>query len=142
VTGQRIAEALIDTFVDQNAHLRACEQQMFGFLESGDGRFTRHGRKSLQKIFESFSAFQIVEERLDGHTRSAKHRSSAKNIRISDDDAHERDCITRDRSGRPVPPRLPETRLFGQYRFGTYWPLGHLMDVSAYSVSWLRLGGS
>jgi hypothetical protein len=34
------------------------------------------------------SAFQVVEQHLDRYSRSAKHRSSAKNIPIFDDDFH------------------------------------------------------
>jgi hypothetical protein len=90
VIGKRVAESLIDTFFDQNAHLGTSKQEVFCFFESGDGHFTRDGRKSLQKVFECFSAFQVVEERLDGNAGSAKHRSSAKNLRVFDDDAHER----------------------------------------------------
>ena len=89
VAGQRVPESHIEPLVDQNAHLRTCEQKMFCFFESGDGRFTRDGRKSLQKVFECFSALQVVEERLEGHSGPAKHGSSAKNIRIFDDDPHE-----------------------------------------------------
>ncbi len=62
---------------------------MFCFFESSNGRFTRDGRKSLQKVFERFSTFQVVEERLDGYTGSAEHKSSPKNVRVFDDDAHE-----------------------------------------------------
>jgi hypothetical protein len=90
VSGERVAESLIDTLVDQNAHLGASEQEVFCFFESGDGHFTRDGGKSLQKVFECFSAFQAVEERLERHTGSAKYRSSAENIRAFDDDSHER----------------------------------------------------
>jgi hypothetical protein len=83
---------------DQNGHLGTCEQEVFCLFESGDGRFTRDGRKSLEKVFESLSALQIVEEGLEGHARSAKHRSSAKNIRTLDDDSHER-IVSRAMSG-------------------------------------------
>ncbi len=62
---------------------------MFCFFESSDGHLTRDGRKPLQKVFECFSALQVIEQRLDGHTRTAKHRSSAKNIGVFDDDSHE-----------------------------------------------------
>jgi hypothetical protein len=83
-----VVKSLIDTFVDQNAHLWTCKQKVFCFFERSDCRFTRDGRKSLQKVFECFSAFQVVEQRLDRHSRSAKHGSSAKNIPIFDDDFH------------------------------------------------------
>ncbi|SRR5713101_3784129 len=62
---------------------------MFCFFESSDSGFTRYGGKPLEKLFERLSSFQIVEEGLDGHSRSTKHRSSAKNIPVFDDDSHE-----------------------------------------------------
>jgi hypothetical protein len=90
VTGQRVPESLIDTFVDQNAHLGVRKQEMLCFFKSSDGGFSRDCGKSFQKVFECFSALEVVEECLDGHPRSAKHRSSAKNIRVFDGDSHER----------------------------------------------------
>ncbi len=78
----------LNGFVDQNAHLGAREQKLFCFFECSDGHLTRDGRKPLQKVFECFSALQIVEQRLDRHARTAKHRSSTKNIRIFDNDSH------------------------------------------------------
>src|SRR5258708_30611718 len=62
---------------------------MFCFFESSDSGFTRYGGKPLEKLFERLSSFQIVEEGLDWHSRSTKHRSSAKNIPVFDDDSHE-----------------------------------------------------
>jgi hypothetical protein len=79
VTGQPVPEPLINALVDQNKHLKTCEQEVLWFFESSDGRFARDGRKSLQKVFECFSALEIVKERLDGHSGSAKHGSSTKN---------------------------------------------------------------
>ena len=88
VTGQRVPESLVDTLVYKNAHLRTREQEVFCFFEGSDGQLTRDGGKSLQKVFERFSALQVVEESLDRHSRSAKHRSSAKDIGILDDGSH------------------------------------------------------
>src|SRR5260370_4583903 len=88
LAGQRIPESLIHTFVDQNAHLGTREQEVFCFFECSDRRFTRDGGKSLQRVFESFSVLQVVEEGLDGHAGSAKHGSTAKNIAAFDDDSH------------------------------------------------------
>ncbi len=62
---------------------------MFCFFESSDSGFTRYGGKPLEKLFERLSGFQVVEEGLDWHSRSTKHRSSAKNIPVFDDDSHE-----------------------------------------------------
>src|SRR5437773_6299809 len=72
---------------------------MFCFFESSDSGFTRYGGKPLEKLFERLSTFQIVEESLDWHSRSAKHRSSAKNVRVFDDNSHER--IVSRRVGHP-----------------------------------------
>jgi len=66
--------------IRSNAHLWTCEQEAFCFFERSYGRFTRDGRKSLEKVFECPSAFQVVEQRLDRHSRSAK------NIPVFDDD--------------------------------------------------------
>jgi hypothetical protein len=73
VLGQTVPETLIDAFVDQNAHYGTCKQEVFRFFERGNGRFSRDSRKSLEKVFQRFSAFQVVEQRLDRHTRSPKH---------------------------------------------------------------------
>jgi hypothetical protein len=88
VIGQRVPESLIDAFVDKNANLWTREQKVLSFFERSDGGFTRDGRKSLQKIFERFSSFQVVKQSLHRHSRSAEHRSSAENSRIFDDDFH------------------------------------------------------
>lgn len=88
VTGQSVPESLVDTLVDQNAHLRTREEKLFCFFESGDGHLTRDGRKPLQKVFECFSTLEIVEQRLDRDAGAAKHRGSAKNSWIFDDDSH------------------------------------------------------
>ena len=61
---------------------------MFCFLEGGDGHFTGDGRKALEKVFECFSAFEIVEQRLDRDAGAAKDRSSAEDLGIFDDDSH------------------------------------------------------
>jgi hypothetical protein len=57
MAGQIVPESLIDTFVDQNAHLGTGEQTALRFFERGDGRFARDGRKALQEIFECFATF-------------------------------------------------------------------------------------
>lgn len=61
MTAQIASESLIDTFVDQNTHLRAGEQKVLRLFESGDCRFTGDGGKALQEVFECLSAFQVVE---------------------------------------------------------------------------------
>src|SRR5258708_23249262 len=83
---------------------------MFCFFESSDSGFTRYGGKPLEKLFECLSSFQIVEESLDWHSRSAKHRSSAKNIRIFDDNSHDRTVSRMIMAGGGGAPPLPGLR--------------------------------
>ena len=64
------------------------EQKLLCLFERSNGRFARDGRKPLQKVFECFPAFQVVKQRLDRHSRSAKHRCSPENIAIFDDSFH------------------------------------------------------
>ncbi len=61
---------------------------MVGFFERSEGRFTGDGGESLEEVLKSFAAFETVKKRLDGHTGSAKHRSSAEDIRVFGDDFH------------------------------------------------------
>jgi hypothetical protein len=80
--------------------LGTCEQKLLGLFECSDGRFARNAKKSHQKVFEGFSTLKVVEQRLDRHSRSAKHRSSAENVRIPNDNSHETHYIT---PGMPLP---------------------------------------
>ena len=82
VTGQAVPEPHIDSFVDQDAHLGTREQKMLCFFECGDSRFARDCRGPIQKVFDAFSAFQVVKERLDGNSRSTEHRGPFKNLRL------------------------------------------------------------
>lgn len=58
---QIVPESLIDTFVDQNAHLRAGEQKALRFFEGGDRQFACDSGKTFQELFERFAAFEVVE---------------------------------------------------------------------------------
>src|SRR6266403_419390 len=75
VSRQSVAKSLIHAFIDEDAHLGACEEQFFRF-------------------FKGLSALQVVEQRLDGHARPAKHRRPAENVGVSDNDTH-KDILTR-----------------------------------------------
>jgi len=77
MTRQKVAKSLIDTFIDQNAHLRTCEQKLFRFFKRRNGQVTRDGGEPFQKVLECFPALQIVKQGLYGHSRPAKHRSPA-----------------------------------------------------------------
>jgi hypothetical protein len=94
VSRQSVPKSLIHAFIDEDAHLGACEQQFFRFFKGGNGSFARNRGKPFQKVFQRLSAFQLVEQRLDGHSRPAKHRGPAENVRVSDDDTHG-DILTR-----------------------------------------------
>lgn len=90
VAGKGVAETLVDAFVDKNAHLGTREQQVFRFFEGGQSRFAGDGGEPLQKCFECFSAFEVVEERLDRHSGAPEHGGSAENLRVFYDDLHGR----------------------------------------------------
>jgi hypothetical protein len=100
VAREIIAEPLINTFVEQNTHLGTGEQEFLRFFEGSDGCCTRDCGKTLQEIFERLSALQAIEKGLDGHSRPAKNRGSAENVRIFDDHVH--DLIVSRADGRPV----------------------------------------
>lgn len=130
MTGKRVSESLIDTFVNQNAHLGTCEQEVFCFFESSDGGFARDSRKPLEKVFECFSALEIVEESLDGNPRSAKHWSSAKNFGIFNDDSHEA-IVSRGGWGRHsslTPNGVPAGWLINSYSARRSGPLTNCSD--------------
>jgi hypothetical protein len=61
-----VPKSLIHAFIDEDAHLGACEEQFFRFFKGGNGSFARNGGKPLQKVFQGLSAFQVVDQRLDG----------------------------------------------------------------------------
>ena len=83
VARKGVPESLIDTLINQNPHfLRTGKQKIFCFLERSDSRFTRNGRKPRQELLKRFSAFQVVEQRLDRHSCSAKDGRSTENIPI------------------------------------------------------------
>jgi hypothetical protein len=90
MAGQIVPESFVDTFVDQNTHLRTGEQKALRFFEGSDRRFARDGGKALQEVFECFAALQVVKQSLDRHSRPAKDRSSSEDIVILDDDIHDR----------------------------------------------------
>ncbi len=102
---------------------------MFCFFESRNGGLTRDRGKTLQKVFECLSPFQIIEESLDRNSRSAKHRSSAKNIRVFGDNSHER--IVSRRMEHPAKQRiahpLPARRRQAQNKIAKGRPPGAVL---------------
>src|ERR1700688_507114 len=46
---------------------------------------TANGRKTVEEIFESLVAFQIVEQGVHGYTGSMKHRRAVHDLGISND---------------------------------------------------------
>jgi hypothetical protein len=87
---QSVAESLIDTFVNQDAHfLLARKKKFFRLFQGGEGGCARNGGKSGQKHFEGLSAFEIVEKRLHRYAGPTKYGRATKNLRVFDDNAHE-----------------------------------------------------
>jgi len=66
-----------DNGAEATVWLEARDEKLFRFFESSDCGFARDGGKSFQKVFDCFSAFEVIEKRLDGNARSAKDGSSA-----------------------------------------------------------------
>lgn len=88
VAGQEEWEALVNTFVKQDPHRtqsNSSEAEFFRFFEDLDGEFTADSRKSFQKIVQRVAIFQVVKQRLHGHTRAPKNRGSVQHPGIADD---------------------------------------------------------
>jgi hypothetical protein len=62
---------------------------VFCFFSGGDGGFAGDGRKGFEKVFEGLAAFEVIEECLEGDTRSAKDVGSAKDIGVFGEYVHE-----------------------------------------------------
>ena len=80
------------------AHLRTGEQKLLCFFQCCEGEFARDRGKSLEKILQRFSTFEVIKKRLDGDARPAKHGCSAENIRVLGDHFHSGNCSTRGKS--------------------------------------------
>jgi hypothetical protein len=63
---------------------------MLGLLERFNGERTRDGRKTLEEIFEGFATFQILKERMDGHSCPTEYGDAVHGFRVS------RDCLGHD----------------------------------------------
>jgi hypothetical protein len=74
------------------------------FFEGGDCCFTPDCGKAPQEIFESFSALEVIEKGLDGHSGSPKNRASAENVAIFDNHVHDRIVSRGSTSPTVVPP--------------------------------------
>jgi hypothetical protein len=83
---QVVSKPLIHTFVEQNPHSGFGGQKLLGFLKRGDGHLAANARKSLQKFFECFSAFERVKQCLKRNASATKNGCSPKNLRIFYDD--------------------------------------------------------
>jgi len=46
-------------------------------FKSFDGRAARYSRKVIQELIQDLTAFEIIEERLKRHPRTAKNRSTS-----------------------------------------------------------------
>ena len=95
LTGQRIAESLIDTFVNLSVGLEgihrgetsfreASQEEGLGFFQRGDGLLTAYARILFQKFIQSFSTLQIVQQGLERDACAAKDGLSAVDVRILD----------------------------------------------------------
>ena len=60
----------------------AGQQELLGFFKGFHGEGTGNRGVSFEEIYQSLSAFQIVEERLDGHSGSAEHRGAVHDLGV------------------------------------------------------------
>jgi hypothetical protein len=58
---------------------------MLGLFERSERRFPRDRGKSLQKIFQSFPTFEVIEQVLDRYSCSPKHGNSTQDPGVFDD---------------------------------------------------------
>ena len=58
---------------------------MLRFFKGFNCEFAADGRESLEEIFKSIPAFEILEERLDGYPRPPEHWCAVHHVGISAD---------------------------------------------------------
>jgi hypothetical protein len=51
-------------------------------LNHGDHLLTLHARKAVQKVFDGFAPFQVINEILQRDTRANEHGRAAKDFRV------------------------------------------------------------
>lgn len=73
---------------------------VLGRFEEGDALLARHRRKPGEKLVDGLPRLQIIEQRLHGHARAAKHRRTAHNVRAARNDI----ALHKDRSRPALPP--------------------------------------
>ncbi len=56
-----------------------------GHLQKGFGLGAADAREAVEEVFQAFAAFEVIDERLDGHTGAHKDGGSAKNLRVAVD---------------------------------------------------------
>src|SRR5262245_35493031 len=67
--------------------LRAGRTSLLRFLKERDHLFLGNRRKPLQEIRNGFASFEIINQRLHGHTSATKYGRSAHNFRLDSYDA-------------------------------------------------------
>ena len=65
--------------------MRIWHQRGACFLKHGDSELATYRREVIEKNFERIASFKVIEKRLDRHTRTREHGSSAVNFWISGD---------------------------------------------------------
>jgi hypothetical protein len=81
-----ISQSLIDTLVEQNTHSRFGGQKLLSFFECSDGHLAGEAGESLQKLFQCFSAFQRIKQRLQRDAGSPKDGCAPEDLRVPYDD--------------------------------------------------------
>ena len=68
-----------------SSRMRIWHQRGASFLKDGNSKLATDRREVIEKDFERIARFKVIEERLDGDSRTREHGSSAVNLWIDDD---------------------------------------------------------
>src|SRR6267142_412629 len=89
--GQGTAKPPIETFVNQDAHnddsSNGFEHLQFPCFDNSNSLFTLDGGKSFEEIFDGFTAFEIVNEVLQGNSSANENGRPTHDFRIRVDDS-------------------------------------------------------
>jgi hypothetical protein len=86
VPGELTRQILRQTFVEQDAHSGGGEKSFGALFQKGDCLLARDRGILLQKLIESLSAFDVIQQRADGNASAGEARFTTQDFRIDDND--------------------------------------------------------
>ena len=85
VPAELMAQSLIDTFIQEEAHLEAGEQRFFRFFQSLQGHLPANRRKALKKTLQAVPRFEILEQCTNQNPCSSKRGFAGHDAGIAND---------------------------------------------------------